>query len=29
MAGISKIKDILLPNGELKPWNFFTAKALI
>ena len=28
MAGISKIKDIFLPNGKLKPWNFFTEKGL-
>ena len=28
MAGIVKIKDILLPNGKLKPWNFFTEKGL-
>jgi len=28
MAGIVKIKDILLPNGKLKPWNFFREKGL-
>ena len=28
MAEISKIKDIFLPNGKLKPWNFFTEKGL-
>ena len=28
MAGISKIKDIFLPNGRLKPCNFFTEKGL-
>ena len=26
MAGISSIKDTLLPNGKLKPWNFFSDK---
>ena len=28
MAGISRIKDIFLPNGKLKPWNFFSDKGL-
>ena len=28
MAGIVKIKDILLPNGKLKPWDFFREKGL-
>ncbi len=28
MAGIVKIKDILLPNGKLKTWNFFREKGL-
>ena len=28
MAGIVKIKDILLPNGKLKPWDFFREKDL-
>ena len=28
LAGISKIKDIFLPNGKLKPCNFFTEKGL-
>ena len=26
MAGISRIKDIFLTNGKLKPWNFFRKK---
>ena len=28
MAGISRIKDIFLTNGKLKPWNFFSEKGL-
>lgn len=28
MAGITKIKDILLPNGKLNPLNFPTEKGL-
>ena len=28
MTGITRIKDILLPNGKLKPWNFFKEKGL-
>ena len=28
MAGIVKIKDILLPNGKLKPWDFSSEKGL-
>ena len=28
MAGIVKIKDILLPNGKLKPWDFSREKGL-
>ena len=28
MAGISRIEDIFLPNGKLKPWNFFSDKGL-
>jgi len=28
MAGIVKIKDVLLPNGKLKPWDFFRVNGL-
>ena len=28
MAEISRIKDIFLTNGKLKPWNFFSDKGL-
>ena len=28
MAGIVKIKDILFPNGKLKPWDFFRERGL-
>jgi len=28
MAGISRIKNISLTNGKLKPWNFFSEKGL-
>jgi len=28
MAGILNFKDILLPNGKLKPWNFCAEKGL-
>ena len=28
MAGIVRIKDILLPKGKLKPWDFFREKGL-
>ena len=28
MAGLSRIKDIFLPIGKLKPWNFFSDKGL-
>ena len=28
MAGMIKIKDILLPDGKLKPWDFFRERGL-
>ena len=28
MAGFSRIKDIFLSNGKLKPWNFFSDRGL-